>query len=198
MVTPMDRAIEKYIDGLPNPVQDIVTGSKPARLREAIELAATLTDSQVRKGKLFRKGDKKQTTNENPKETKAEPSKNSKKRKASRNFKIVAPIPLNSVPVRGFYRGRQLRCNRCNYHHQANAPCRQCTICGLFGHLATTCRIQNQAAPTQTHPRYPARGCFNCGDLHHFKRNCSMLANANGRVYNVNEAQANDQELMII
>ncbi|MFS7902590.1 putative retrotransposon gag domain-containing protein [Helianthus anomalus] len=29
MVTPLDKAIEKYIDGLPDSIQDIVTGSNP-------------------------------------------------------------------------------------------------------------------------------------------------------------------------
>ncbi|XP_022024160.1 uncharacterized protein LOC110924466 [Helianthus annuus] len=201
MVTPSDPAIEKYIDGLPDPVQDIIIGSKPAMIREAIELVATLTDSQVRKGKLFRKGDKKQTTEttkENLKETKLEHSKNSKKRKASKNYMIAATIPLNSVPVKGSYCGKQPMCNRCNYHHRANSPCRQCTICGHFGHLAVTCRIQNQDAPTQTRPHYPAGGCFNCGDLNHFKRNFPKLANANRRMFNVNEIQADDQVLMII
>ncbi|XP_021986318.1 uncharacterized protein LOC110882655 [Helianthus annuus] len=135
MVTPLDRAIEKYIDGLPDLVQDIVTGSQHATLREAKELAAILTDSQVRKGKLFRKGDKKQNTesvNENSKRTKAESSKNYKKRKASKNFAIPAPVPLNSVPFKGFYHGKQPRCNQCNYHHASNSPYHQCTICGLF------------------------------------------------------------------
>ena len=201
MVTPLDRAIEKYIDGLPDPIQDIVTGNKPATLREAKELAATLTDSQVRKGKLFRKGDKKRTTQEKSSETKGEPSKSSKKRKASKNYTIATPIPLNSVPFKGFYRGKQPRFNRCNYHHPTNSPCRQCTICGLFGHLAATCRIQNQAAPTQARPRYPAGACFNCGDPNHFKRNCPRLTNvdlAHGRVFNVNEVHVDDQALMII
>ncbi|XP_021971311.1 uncharacterized protein LOC110866470 [Helianthus annuus] len=197
MVTPLDRAIEKYIDGLPDPVQDIVTGSQPATLREAKELAVIFTDSQVRKGKLSGQGDKKQDTEsvtETLRRSNIESSKNSKKRKASKNFAIPVPAPLNSVPFKGFYRGKQPWCNHCNYHHASKSPCRQCTLCGLFGYLAVTCRIQNQAAPTQTRPR----ACFNCGDLNHFKRNYPKLANANGRAFNINEAQANDQALMII
>ncbi|XP_022032097.1 F-box/FBD/LRR-repeat protein At1g16930 [Helianthus annuus] len=61
MVTPLDKAIERYIDGLPDTVQDIVTGSNPTTVRQEIELATTLTESQVRKGKLTRKGDMKQS-----------------------------------------------------------------------------------------------------------------------------------------
>ncbi|KAF5768280.1 putative retrotransposon gag domain-containing protein [Helianthus annuus] len=66
MVTPLDKAIEKYIEGLPDSIQDIVTGSNPTTVRQAIELSATLTESMIRKGKLFRKGDKKPVGESNP------------------------------------------------------------------------------------------------------------------------------------
>ena len=42
MVTPLDKAIEKYIDGLPDPVQDIVTGSHPTTVRQSIELSTVI------------------------------------------------------------------------------------------------------------------------------------------------------------
>ena len=76
MVTPLDKAIEKYVDGLPDPIQDIVTGSNPTTVRQAIELSATLTESQIRKGKLHRKGDKKPSVkSEKQKGKKSEGSK---------------------------------------------------------------------------------------------------------------------------
>ncbi|XP_022027351.1 amino acid permease 8-like [Helianthus annuus] len=53
MVTPLEKAIEKYIDGLPDPIQDIVTGSNLTTVRQAIELSTTLTESQIRKGTLL-------------------------------------------------------------------------------------------------------------------------------------------------
>ena len=59
MVTPLSRAIEKYIDGLPRQIQDTVCGSKLATLEEAIRLAATLTDKHVKNSTLTRKGEKK-------------------------------------------------------------------------------------------------------------------------------------------
>ncbi|KAJ0568224.1 hypothetical protein HanIR_Chr06g0293741 [Helianthus annuus] len=90
MVTPLDKAIEKYIEGLPDPVQDIVTDN-PTTVRQVIELAATLTESQVKKGKLHRKGDKKSSPKtEKKKGNKVETSKKSRKRKASKNFAVVA------------------------------------------------------------------------------------------------------------
>ncbi|KAJ0526289.1 putative retrotransposon gag domain-containing protein [Helianthus annuus] len=83
MVTPLDKAIEKYIDGLPDSVQDIVTSSNPTTVRQAIDLSATLTESQIRKGKFFRKSDKKPIEESKPKEEQTGSPKKSKKRKAS-------------------------------------------------------------------------------------------------------------------
>ncbi|XP_021994930.1 uncharacterized protein LOC110891531 [Helianthus annuus] len=210
MVGPLDRAIEKYIEGLPSLIQDVVTGSKPATVREAIELAATLTDSHVKKGNLFRTGGRKErakVTTETAKDVKigASSSSSSKKRKASKNYAVVAPTQVNQAapqPNKRQYVGGSPLCNRCSYHHLARVPCKQCTSCGRLGHLATTCRIvppQNQvvAAPPPAQnvapPRYPIGTCFNCGDPNHFKRECRKLANAQparGRAFNINANEA--------
>ncbi|KAI3808009.1 hypothetical protein L1987_23949 [Smallanthus sonchifolius] len=48
MVTPLYRCIEKYIGGLPRQIQDTVLGRNPASLKDAIRLAATLTDNHVK------------------------------------------------------------------------------------------------------------------------------------------------------
>ncbi|KAD2047931.1 hypothetical protein E3N88_41948 [Mikania micrantha] len=50
MVTPLERAIEKYIGGLPMQIQDSVLSSQPKTLANAIQLAATLTDNHVKDG----------------------------------------------------------------------------------------------------------------------------------------------------
>ncbi|KAJ0509590.1 putative transcription factor interactor and regulator CCHC(Zn) family [Helianthus annuus] len=190
MVTPLDKAIEKYIDGLPDPVQDIVTGSNPTTVRQAIELSATLTESQTRKGKLFRKGDKKQAAHaqEETKESKTEPSK---KRKASQNCAIATQPNQNThnqpaqPPARKPYAGTAPICNKCNAHHLAHLQCRLCASCGRLGHLANACRFTpNQGGPNQpqvnpAQARFPPGSCFNCGEMGHFRRNCPKLANAN-------------------
>ena len=180
MVTPLDKAIEKYIDGLPDPVQDIVTGSNPTTVRQAIELSATLTESQIRKGKLFRKGDKKllvETAQNKSKENKTESSKKSKKRKTSQNFAVVAQnnqVALNQPAqplVKKPYAGTAPICNRCNAHHQAHLQCRQCASCGRLGHLANVCRTARV--------NFPPGSCYNCGEMGHFINNCPRLVNAN-------------------
>ncbi|KAJ0448559.1 putative transcription factor interactor and regulator CCHC(Zn) family [Helianthus annuus] len=156
MVTPLDKAIERYIDGLPDSVQDIVTGSKPTTVRQAIELSATLTESQIRKGKLHRKGDKKgkkqdsdkkdSKKGKNKKGSDAGSSKGSRKRKASQNYAVTTQAQTaqnqpTQQPAKRPYLGNAPLCNRCNGHHQPHLQCRQCTNCGRPGHLAATCRI---------------------------------------------------------
>ncbi|KAJ0813901.1 putative transcription factor interactor and regulator CCHC(Zn) family [Helianthus annuus] len=191
MVTPLDKAIERYIDGLPDSVQDIVTGSNPTTVRQAIELSTTLTESQIRKGKLHRKGDKgkkqasdKGDSKKGKKGKDTGSSKGSRKRKASQNFAITAqqnqaaPNQPAQPPAKKRYEGNAPLCNRCNSHHQQQHPCRFCTNCGKSGHLAEVSRsarnparqgaqppVQQQAA----RPHYPPGSCFNCGDLTHYR-----------------------------
>ncbi|KAJ0600536.1 putative transcription factor interactor and regulator CCHC(Zn) family [Helianthus annuus] len=222
MVTPLDKAIERYIGGLPDSVQDIVTGSYPTTVRQVIELAATLTESQGRKGKLTHKGDKKQSTDttqdKGKGKKKGESSRRSRKRKASQNFAVTTPPNPNTQnqpaqpPARKPYAGTAPYCNRCNGHHVAHQVCKQFTSCGRLGHTANICRAApNQAAqnPAQAQgnaarPPFPPGSCYNCGEMGHFRNNFLKLANANanananparGRAYNLNanEARADNE-----
>ncbi|KAI3717827.1 hypothetical protein L1987_69690 [Smallanthus sonchifolius] len=154
MVTPLSRAIEKYINGLPMQIQDTVLGSNPATLEEAIRLAATLSDNHVKAGTLSKKGAKKvieKPTTETTKETKAESSFNGKKRKG-RNFAIITPAaPLAQVAPTAFnpnkkpYVGTLPLCNTCQLHHTTYMSCRLCTNCGRSGHTANICRAAPRA-----------------------------------------------------
>ncbi|KAJ0952826.1 putative transcription factor interactor and regulator CCHC(Zn) family [Helianthus annuus] len=222
MVTPLDKAIERYIDGLPDSIMDILICVNPTTLRQAIELSATLTESQVRKGKLTRKSDKKKATDsgENKKKgEEGETSKKSKKRKGAQNFAVTAQTAQNlqnppaQPPAKKAYAGTAPYCARCNGYHVAQQDCKKCTTCGRLGHLANVCRLgQNQAAQVQGNAaRFPLGSCFNCGEFGHFRHNCPRLVNANananpnanvnvnvnparGRVYNINEA-INDEAM---
>jgi len=189
MVKPLSRKIEKYIEGLPMQIQDAVFGSNPTTLDAAIRLAATLTDNHVRAGTLTKKGAKEVTDKvstepktETSTEFKTEPSFNNKRKFNNNNFAITTPpisaIPLNQVaPITQFnkkpYTGILPLCNTCLFHHPASVPCRQCTNCGRFGHLNTTCRFLAQ-------PNQPiGRGCYQCGDPNHFRSTCPQLVNTN-------------------
>ncbi|KAF5791261.1 putative nucleotidyltransferase, Ribonuclease H [Helianthus annuus] len=209
MVTPLDKAIERYIDGLPDSVQDILTGSNPTTLRQAIELSATLTESQIRKNKLHRKGDKgkKQSADkedskkgQNKKGKDSGSSRGSRKRKASQNYAVTAQANQaapNQPPAKKPYLGSAPLCNQCNSHHQPQYQCRFCTNCGKSGHLADVCRFaQNRAVqnPAQqqgqaARPNYPPGACYNCGDLTHYRNRCPRLVNQNQNA-NQNQAQA--------
>ncbi|KAJ0441344.1 putative transcription factor interactor and regulator CCHC(Zn) family [Helianthus annuus] len=149
MVTPPEKAIERYIDGLPDSMLDIVTGVNPTTLRQAIELSATLTESQVRKGKLTRKGDKRKATDcgkdkKNGKGKEGETTKKSRKRKDAQNFAVTAQTDQNppaQPPAKKAYAGTAPHCARCNGHHVAQQACKQCTTCGKLGHLANICHL---------------------------------------------------------
>ncbi|KAK1421863.1 hypothetical protein QVD17_24549 [Tagetes erecta] len=104
---------------------------------------------------------------------------------------MAQPIP--KVP----YNGLHPKCNTCNYHHPANIPCRQCTICGKMGHLNVTCRF-GPGNPNRAQVIVPAlnqaRAYFQCGDPNHMRPQCPRLANptppARGRAFNINVNQA--------
>ncbi|XP_076935365.1 uncharacterized protein LOC143601992 [Bidens hawaiensis] len=77
LVTLASYAIDKYIRGLPREIQDSVLSSSPKELDDAINLAATLTDNNVKAGTLTMKGSKKnpEKSPPEPRETKPELSK---------------------------------------------------------------------------------------------------------------------------
>ena len=158
-VTPVSRAVEKYVRGLPREIQDTVWGSKPTTLGEAISMAATLTDNHVKAGTLLRKSEKK----EDDKSTavaEAEPELPAGNQKRSvRNFATT------QTPAKRPYGGNHPQCNTCHYHHPPTAPCRLCSHCNRYGHLASTCRLL--AAPGNDAPAQANRP-------------------AQGRVYNIN------------
>ncbi|KAK1421783.1 hypothetical protein QVD17_24409 [Tagetes erecta] len=198
LITPLSRAIEKYIGGLPMQIQDTVWGSNPATLEDTIRLAAQLNDNHVKNGTLVRKG-KKKSIAESAKEVNAESSSKNKKRKhKALSYAVVAPAapakqqalvhqPGSAFqpPERKPYTGTLPLCNHCKYHHLSSSPCRHCTKCGRFGHTASYCKVLGNP---------PASACYQCGDPSHFKNQCPQLTNAvpvaRGRAFNINAPQA--------
>lgn len=195
MVQPIKTAIRRYIKGLPRQIRDSVTSSKPTTLESAMDLAGQLNEDNVNDGVLLRKGSKTTTekpTNETPLIVKSESShrRDKKKRKSHHhNHAVITPAtPITQVapqaqPNKKPYTGPHPLCNHCNYHHMTNSPCRLCTNCGRYGHLADTCRTPKTQRPLtlpsnqQTQTRYPTGTCFNCGDPTHFRNACPRLVN---------------------
>ncbi|KAI3806756.1 hypothetical protein L1987_22670 [Smallanthus sonchifolius] len=216
MVTPLARRIEKYIGGLPMPIQDTVLGSDPSTLGDAIHLSAVLTDNHVKAGTLSRKSTKKVVDKAaTPVSGKGEELKSShhdRKRKAQNFTAIIPAVPVTQVTPAGQilrnYVGSFPQCPTCKYHHAPHAACRLCSKCGRYGHVVTTCRtrtIVNQA--TQGNHPMPltvtyGRACYECGDPNHFRNQCPRLQNQGGprgRAFNINanEAPANDDTVNV-
>ncbi|XP_052623744.1 uncharacterized protein LOC128129099 [Lactuca sativa] len=61
------------------------------------------------------------------------------------------------------YKGTLPKCSKCSYHH--NGACRllQCNNCNRLGHIAHFCGTTATRA---------SQGCYYCGEIGHYKRNC--------------------------
>lgn len=215
-VTPVTRAIKKYIRGLPIEVQQHVFATQPTTLAAAIRMAASITDNFVAVGTLTVSNPKKRTK-ETPKETKPEETKPKTFKKKKNNtvtyainepkpnitYKVATqpppPQPQPNAPPtqKRAYTGTHPLCNNCHFHHPTTTPCRLCTICNRLGHFANRCRFNPNAINTPPAAIAPAppRGCYECGDTNHFRNACPRLQTANaqpgrGRAFVITAAQA--------
>ncbi|KAI3810611.1 hypothetical protein L1987_20232 [Smallanthus sonchifolius] len=104
------------------------------------------------------------------------------------------------TPQKKPYGGSYPLCNTCQYHHPNNLPCRKCTSCGKFGHLATLCRNPQQPQNTQAPPpnRNPpaitnGRACYHCGDPNHMSLQYPQNQNQNQHHHNNNPTNNNNR-----
>ncbi|XP_076901768.1 uncharacterized protein LOC143556298 [Bidens hawaiensis] len=202
IVTPEEKAIDRYINGLPSSMRSMILTVDLGTLQDTINLASTLTDELVKTGILVKDSGKQKEREF--KKTSYQPNKKPK----TTNYAAVTPAvpvqavaPSNQAPARAGYSGPHPLCPTYNYHHPPSSQCRKCTNCGRFGHLAPQCRtapaVVNQAmvanpAPTNNNN---ARACFQCGGLDHFKNNCPQLAPNNnqatrGRAFTIGASDA--------
>ena len=171
LVTPMTRRIDRYIGGLPLQIRGNVMGSNPTTLEATIQLSASLTEEYVKAGILTRKGNKKKAHEEAEK-----PRTSHKKQKISKQYvEVIDATPINQFrpaqnSVRKPYTRTHPLCNRCRYHHPANANCRKYKHCGKIGHTENFCRTKN---PTNTN----IRACFGCGEMGHLRNQCPNVKN---------------------
>ncbi|XP_021996285.1 cold shock domain-containing protein 3-like [Helianthus annuus] len=169
----------------------MVTASKPLTITEAIDLSVTLTEEALRMGKFS-------GSETNKKETHVESSGNNKRK--SSNLKIGTQVSYESSkankrreldPPHGMqaygatnkaggkvYLGTKPICNECKFHHEGRCLRTKCDRCGKEGHSKDACWAKypkqggNDGGNQDENDNGRVPGCFKCGDVGHFRKDC--------------------------
>ncbi|KAD4887918.1 hypothetical protein E3N88_19990 [Mikania micrantha] len=179
MVPTLEKLIDRYVGGLPTRIQSLLLTASPVTLKSAITLSAKLTDVMVASGAL------KKDSGKAKEESSRKPDHHTKKKqKVIKNYTMATPLTQVAAtphnPTKKQYTGTFPLCAKCQYHHTANTPCKHFTGCGRKGHWVQHCRMAPAqtvsnvafALPPPNNPNHNTRGCYNCGGLGRFSRNC--------------------------
>ncbi|GJW81377.1 reverse transcriptase domain-containing protein [Tanacetum coccineum] len=150
----------------------MVAATEITTIQSVILKAGMLTDAAIRIEAL-KKVTKKIGNN-------GEPSRDGNVRDDNKRSRTGRAFATITNPVRKEYTGVAPKCLNCNYHHQPEVPCRLCTNCNRFRHIAKDCRIGPRVVnPLNARNPTAARGaCFECGGTDHYKAACPRLNRA--------------------
>ena len=204
MVTPAYKRVELYVNGLPSQIQGNVISANPTTIQQAVRLAHKLTDKAIQQGALPAKSSGSKPVNTNAQSGSNDNNNNGgngssagNKRKfdnsdrqynqsnqARRFNNRGSSSNHNNQNRQGGYNGNLPKCDKCNFHHTGQCKCGRC---GKYGHVTKDCRVnlgtQNndnrQQQPQQNQQQNHGRGCYQCGQLGHMKRECPQLKNNN-------------------
>nr|GEY52596.1 putative reverse transcriptase domain-containing protein [Tanacetum cinerariifolium] len=172
LVTPENKRIERYIYGLASQIRTMVATTKPTIIQSDILKARMLTDEAIR-NEAMKKITKKRGNN-------GEPSRDGNSRDDDKRYRAGRAIATIINHVRKEYTNTEPKCPNCNYHHQPEVPCRLCTNCNRFRHIAKNYRVRPRVVNhlNARNLTVARRTCFECGGVDHYKAACPRLNRA--------------------
>ncbi|XP_021994957.1 uncharacterized protein LOC110891561 [Helianthus annuus] len=204
LVLTTERTIRKYINGLPPMMRDTIEAARLDNIEDVYRLAASLNNNRVRDKQVAAAS--KPTSSSKPAHQITHNNRGKKRAHQSSVCNAVTPVenpkPNPANPEKKQYTGTNPKCTTCHFHHPTTSPCRHCTSCNRYGHLAAYCR-NNPTTAQNSKPANVVRACFKCGDPTHLRPQCPQLRQdlqqkaPQGRAFVINAQQArNDNEVV--
>nr|GEU32429.1 hypothetical protein [Tanacetum cinerariifolium] len=189
MVPTIEKLLERYVWGIPQPIHRNVTSFVLAIIDEAMLMARRLMDQAVRAGTVL-VHDNNHNRNNNPNNNNNNHNNNkrrqndnqrgnnnnnqnwninhhnqqNRRQENARGYATAAAAPVGGRGIAG----NLPLCNQCKLHH--TGPCTiKFTNCQKVGHKTKDCKGKGPATGSNT---LPILTCFGCGEHEHLKNQC--------------------------